>query len=320
MPLPGSGYHNGSHFPGDRHNGDRDRWEDMREERRLREHYWGCYPFYPFTYDPYPFYHHPFFHRHNFAFVYAGCEIPDYEIYPVYPVDPTPLPIGSNWERAEVDLDEVVTDGTLDLTDLMNLNNYQGYAVESVEVYTDMGQWDQRTLQLVFDQNQVVDTVTSQSGVITLRPNVRGRRIGMNLQDVSLNVFGTANIDHIVVYMKRTPSVMADEILLDVPVVIDSVDVTDVDVYEQLNLAKYAGYRVLSFEIEGLASANESMQAQLFVNTYNMGAAYLPNYSSRQGFYINPGNSVIGKGMDSMHVYMNGSGEMRAMHVRLLKY
>jgi hypothetical protein len=328
MPLPQPGYHNGSFFPGDRTHGDLDRWNRMDHERGLRESLWGCYPFYPFTYDPYPFYPYPWYDGGVEVIVYPGFPVPDYEVYPVYPVDPTPLPtpVGATWQRLEIQLDQTVTDGQLALTDLMGLDNYAGYSVESVEVYGDYGQWNPRTLQLTFDDGEVVDTETSQGGIVTLRPNgkldpaARGRKMGSSLYDVNLVVSGTIRISRIVVNMRSIPTIATDEVIISQPILVDSFGATDIDVYAQANLAKYQGFRVVSIGVDGIASSNAALNAQLFVNTYNMGAVYLPNYSTSQEFYVNPGNSVIGMGMDSAHIIVNGSGQVKNLNIRLVRY
>ena len=203
----------------------------------------------------------------------------------------------------------------------MSLNNYNSFSVESVEIYGDYGSWNPRTLQLTYNNNQIVDTQTTMGGVITLRPNLRGMLIDRDVFDVALNISGTIHIDRIVVNLRSLPTLLSEEVDIDQAVIIDTaIGAVDVDVFQITGIGKYHGYRVLSFGVESIASANSTLNTQLFVNTFNMGAIYVPNYSARQEFYLNPGNSVIGMGMDNMHLYMNGSGQLTRIHMKLVKY
>lgn len=205
-----------------------------------------------------------------------------------------------------------VTNETLSLSYLMNLNALQGLMVESV--YVDLGgSASNSSIALMFD-GAVEDSKYFPVEQVTLYPQY-AHTIGYDFNSLQLQINSQMYVASITVFVRQSDTPPNYNNQLDIPLNINrrmsGNDRLDIGAY--LNLSQYRGYRLMSVEVSANAVYNSAV-ISLLVNGFSSGSVSLNNYPARVNLY--PQNSsIIGQGADSLVLY--SQGELNVQNVIL---
>ena len=89
------------------------------------------------------------------------------------------------------------------------------------------------------------------------------------------------------------------------------------DLFGQMSLYRYAGYRVVSVSVTGSSWAGQG-QAELVVDGFSQGLVILPTYQVVQTIYPNR-MEYIGNSMSSMLLTLRGNNTISSVVVRLAR-
>jgi hypothetical protein len=216
-----------------------------------------------------------------------------------------------------------VQNEVLSLNRIVGLSEFsdRGSEIDSVEVNL-RGLNRRLELELLADGWSVArETYPSYS--VILRPT-RPLEMGYNLRNLGLRVLGLAEINTVVVNLRRGGNRYPDypsnprEQVVERSVYRTIYGGGRLDLGYELNLFQYRGYRISSITIDGQSVYRGGASAEVLINSFRQGTIFLGDYGTPQTLYLNQ-QIEIGRGADSIVLYVNRDVRINRVSVRLIR-
>lgn len=252
-----------------------------------------------------------------------------------YPSDPYPgnpgyPPIESDngvSDQKTIYLGRQVVNETLGLRQLLGIGaQYDGSVVESVSIEVMGGGSYSSQIDLVVNGNSV-DRAYSPSGLIGLFPS-QGSVLGRDISTLRLRVSGAVYINSITVHLRGGGSGGGNgggghggghyrDVVLPLNIYQQVYGSARIDLGRYVNLASYQGMRILSIEVEAQANYGAAL-IDVLINGFSQGALNVSPY--QQVHIVSPrGNSIIGRGADSIVIFAQGNQLISRVTLRLAR-
>jgi hypothetical protein len=207
---------------------------------------------------------------------------------------------------------------SVDLMQTLALYQYSDYTVESVVVRSGGNQ--NATLELVVN-GQVEDESQWPSSIVSLYPRY-DLRLGSEIQSLSVFVNGEAFVSQIEVRLRRVGYTGDyNQYQLPLDLTNDLYDGDTVQLSDLMDLSQYAGYRVISVEVDAAAYYADNENLSLVVDGDITAQAAVTAENSQVILFPNS-TLILGGNANSIALMGTGDGALSLSHVtvRLSRY